>query len=99
MTLETLVGVMLKGIIYEDNIILENTDYLQIQEMGEKNINGIHIANFVKGKRKIDKDIWNDLFVPYIFNPDDFKQTIHSLLRIEILWLIVKSFHGLPIKL
>ena len=81
MTLETLVGVMLKGIIYEDNIILENTDYLQIQEMGEKNINGMHIANFVKGKRKIDKDIWNDLFVPYIFNPDDFKQTVHSFIE------------------
>lgn len=35
-----------------------------------------NVASFVNGKRKIEKDIWRDLFAPYMYNPENFKNAM-----------------------
>ncbi len=82
MTLETLAGVMFEGIIYNDDVVLKRQEYAQIQALGAKqNTKGSSIADYIKARRTVDKHIWNDLFVPYIDDPNDFKATTHSFIE------------------
>lgn len=82
MTLETLVKVMFEGIIYKDEITLNNQNYAIIQKINNKAKNPQKgIAEYIKGLRSIDKNIWNDLFVPYIDDQNAFKTAIHNFIE------------------
>ena len=77
MTLETLAKVIFDGKIYAEDIVLSRQDYKTIQEIGAKGKTlASNVADFVKGKRKIEKDIWQDLFTPYMYNPESFKKAM-----------------------
>lgn len=82
MTLETLLGVIFEGVIFKDNVILSRQDYAQVQEMGGKQkVTGSSIANYIKTRRAADKKIWDDLFVPYIDDPDSFETAAHAFIE------------------
>lgn len=82
MTLETLVKIMLEGVVYEEKVTLSKLDYDKIQKLGDKSkISGKHIAEYIKERREAYKNIWNDLFVPYIDDPSAFKTVIHSFIE------------------
>ena len=82
MTLETLVKVMFKGVIYKEEITLSRQDYAKIQELGGKSkVPGNRIAEYIKGRRIAYKNIWNDLFAPYIDDQSTFKTAIHNFIE------------------
>jgi len=82
MTLETLAGVIFEGAIFKDNVILSRQDYAKVQEMGAKQkVTGGSVADYIKARRTIDKKIWDDLFVPYIDDPDAFKTAAHAFIE------------------
>lgn len=82
MTLETLVKVMFEGIVYEEEITLSKQDYAKIQELGCKpKVPGNCIAEYIKGRRITYKNIWNDLFAPYIDDQNAFKTAIHNFIE------------------
>ncbi|MDD4593047.1 MAG: hypothetical protein PHG06_21900 [Parabacteroides sp.] len=82
MTLETLAGVIFEGTIFKDNVILNRQDYAKVQEMGSKQkVAGSSVADYIKARRTVDKKIWDDLFVPYIDNPDTFKAAAHAFIE------------------
>lgn len=81
MTLETLVNVMFSGIIYKDDVVLNRKEFLTVQEMGNKNIPGHNISEYIKKRRTEDTQIWEKLFVPYIDDPDTFKAAIHAFIE------------------
>ncbi len=82
MTLETLLGVIFEGVIFNDNVILSRQDYANVQDMGAKQkVTGSSVADYIKARRTVDKKIWNDLFVPYIDDPDDFKTAAHAFVE------------------
>ena len=81
MTLETLVGVMLEGKIYNDNVVLNKSQYAKVWEIAKKNGTGNSIAEFIKSKRTVEKNIWEDLFVPFIDEPEKFKEAAHNFIE------------------
>ncbi|WP_418747116.1 hypothetical protein [Frisingicoccus sp.] len=82
MTLETLVGVMFKGVTYRDDVILSRQDYTKVQAMGARQkTTGNNIAEYIKNLRTVDKRIWDDLFVPYIDDPSAFKTAVHNFIE------------------
>ncbi len=81
MTLETLVGVMFKGTVYKNEIVLNRQQYLEILEKAAKNVSGSSIADYIKAKRIVDKKVWDDLFVPFIDDPEGFQETAHALIE------------------
>lgn len=82
MTLETLVKVMFEGVIYKDEIILNRQDYTKIQELRDKAKNPANsIAGYIEGRRSKDKQIWDDLFAPYIDDPGSFKEAVHDFIE------------------
>lgn len=82
MTLETLVKVMFEGVIYKDEITLSRQDYIKIQELRDRAKTPANsIAEYIKGRRSMDKDIWNDLFAPYIDDQTAFKTAIHNFIE------------------
>lgn len=81
MTLETLVGVMFEGKIYNDNVVLNKSQYAKVWEIAKKNGTGNSIAEFIKSKRTVEKRIWDDLFVPYIDEQEKFKKAVHNFIE------------------
>lgn len=82
MTLETLIGVMFKGVTYRDNVILSRQDYEKVQAMGARQkTTGNNIAEYIKHLRTVDKRIWDNLFVPYIDDPSAFKAAAHNFIE------------------
>lgn len=81
MTLETLVGIMFKGVVYKEDVVLSHQDYIEIQKICTKAKDANHVANFLKARRSVDKNIWTDLFVPYISSPDDFKKAANAFIE------------------
>lgn len=81
MTLETLVGVMFEGKIYNDNVMLNKSQYAKVWEIAKKNGTGNSIAEFIKSKRTVEKRIWEDLFVPFIGEPEKFKEAAHNFIE------------------
>lgn len=90
MTLETLVEIIFEGKVYNDEIKLTREHYKKIQEMGIKASNPINISEYIKKRRELYKNIWEEMFVPYIDNPIDFKSSAQNLSVVEIMWLIAK---------
>lgn len=82
MTLETLVGAMLKDVIYRDNVILSRQDYEKVQMIGAKqNTTVSNIAEYIKKLRTVDKRIWDDLFSPYIDDLSAFETAVHNFIE------------------
>lgn len=82
MTLETLIGIMFKGVVYQDNIILNRQEYKNIQLMGTgKKATENNIAKYIKSLRTVDTQIWDNLFIPYIDDPDAFKIVAHDFIE------------------
>lgn len=82
MTLETLAGVIFEGAIFKDNVILSRQDYTKVQELGAKQkVTGGSVADYIKARRTLDKKIWDDLFVPYIDDPNAFKTAAHAFIE------------------
>lgn len=81
MTLETLVGILFDGIIYNAEVVLSREQYNKVLSMASKNIKGQSIADYIKAKRTVDKSIWNDLFVPFIADPEKFKDAAHKFIE------------------
>lgn len=78
MTLETLTGVIFEGIVYHNDVILNRNLYEEIQKKASKNVSGASIADLIKSRRTVDKRIWDDIFVPFIDDPDGFKDAAHN---------------------
>ena len=105
MTLETLASVMFEGVIYKDDVILSRKDYDDIQQLGAKDVHASALANYIKKRRSVETKIWDDLFVPLIESPDDFKlattafigdrnHVAHSkLLSWNAYQVMLKNFH------
>lgn len=81
MTLETLFGILVGGVIYNAEVVLSRDQYNQILSMASKNTNGQNIADYIKTKRTVEKSIWDDLFVPFIGEPDKFKDVAHKFIE------------------
>jgi len=82
MTLETLVGVIIKGVVYKEEVVLSRQDYTKILQMGAKQkTTGNSVADYIKNRRTIDRRIWEDLFVPYIDDPSSFKTAVHNFIE------------------
>lgn len=81
MTLETLVGVMFEGKVYKEDFVLGRKDYDTLQAMIAGKASHTNIANFIQKHRTVDKEIWNDLFVPFIDDPDAFKAAAHAFIE------------------
>lgn len=81
MTLETLVGVMFKGVTYKNEITINKSQYKEIWEKAAKNVSGNGIAEYIKSKRTVEKRIWDDLFIPFIEDPDGFQKAAHDFIE------------------
>lgn len=81
MTLETLMGIMFNGIVYKEDVVLSRKEYEKILGLCGKNVAGSNVAEYVKARRVKDKDIWKDLFVPYIDDPDRFQKAGHDFIE------------------
>lgn len=81
MTLETLVGIMFDGIVYEEDIVLGQQDYKKALEICKNAKSAANVANFIQNRRVEDKKIWEDLFVPFINDPDAFKGATHNFIE------------------
>ena len=81
MTLETLMGVIIDGKVYSDDVVLNKDQYEKILDIAQKSKTANCIAEFIKSKRTVKKTIWDDLFVPFIDEPDRFKQAIHNFIE------------------
>lgn len=81
MTLETLMGVIIDGKVYSDDVVLNKGQYERILEIAQKGKTANGIAEFIKSKRTVEKTIWDDLFAPFIDEPDKFKQAIHNFIE------------------
>ena len=81
MTLETLIGVIIEGKVYSDDVVLNKDQYEKVLDIAQKSKTANSIAEFIKSKRTVEKTIWDDLFVPFIDEPDKFKQAIHNFIE------------------
>lgn len=81
MTLETLMGVIIDGKVYSDDVVLNKSQYEKIWEIAQKGKTANGIVEFIKSKRTVKKTIWDDLFIPYIDEPEKFKQAVHNFIE------------------
>lgn len=72
MTLETLAKVITKGVVYKDDTVLKRQEYDKLLELCGKGVPVSNIGEILKKHRKIAVNIWDDLFVPYMEDPDGF---------------------------
>ena len=79
MTLETLMGVMINGKVYSDDIVLNKSQYEMVWEKAKKGKSATSIVELIKANRTVEKNIWDELFVPYIDEVEQFKQAVHNL--------------------
>lgn len=81
MTLETLFGVLFAGVTYNIEFVLNRDQYDKLFNMASKNVSGQNIADYIKSKRTVEKSIWSDLFVPFIDEPEKFKDATHKFIE------------------
>ena len=81
MTLETLFGVLFDGVTYNAEFVLNRDQYDKFFNMASKNVSGQNIAEYIKSKRTVEKSIWSDLFVPFIDEPEKFKDATHKFIE------------------
>ena len=81
MTLETLVGIMFEGVVYKNTVILNRQEYEQVIKLCDKVKSPRNIADFLRKQRSVEKNIWSDVFVPFISDPDAFKSAVYAFIE------------------
>lgn len=81
MTLETLVGIMFDGIVYKDDVVITRQEYEALQGICSNAKSASSVAEYVKARRTIEKNLWMDLFAPYIDAPEAFKSVTHNFIE------------------
>lgn len=80
MTLETLSEIMLKAVAYNENTVLTSMDISKLyQFLNKRNEDGA--KQFVQKKREIKVKIWDEIFVQYISNPEQFKKQLSQFIK------------------
>ena len=81
MTLETLIGIMFEGIVYKDEVVLSRQHYETLQTICNNAKSASNVADYVKARRTVEKNLWPDLFIPYIGDPEAFKSATHNFIE------------------
>lgn len=81
MTLETFMGVIIDGKVYNSDVILNKSQYEKVLEIAKKSKAADNVVEFIKSKRTGEKKIWNDLFAPFIDEPEKFEGAIHNFIE------------------
>lgn len=63
MTLETMMEIIKKGKIYDENIAISSADWNILNEKKNKSANAV--LGYIQKKRKVNVDIWKDIFEQY----------------------------------
>ena len=81
MTLETLVGIMFEGVVYTDTVILNRQEYDLVIGLCDGKKGEDNIAKFLRKQRAVEKNIWRDIFAPFISDLDVFKAAVHAFIE------------------
>lgn len=81
MTLETLVGIMFEGVVYKDDVVLSRQQYEALQGICSNAKSASSVAEYVKARRTVDKNLWTDLFIPFVDDPEAFKTATHNFIE------------------
>ena len=74
-TLETLFEILFDGKVYDEKLVLTNAELMKLKKIiGAKNSQ--NIENYILSKRKLEIEIWTDLFVQYFSDADAFKSSV-----------------------
>lgn len=80
MTLETLSKIMLKSAVYEENTALSSIDILKLYGfIGERNDEAV--KNYIENKRQKKIRIWEDIFIQYFLEPEEFKKQLTQFIK------------------
>lgn len=63
MTLETMMEIIKKGKIYDENVVISSADWNALNE--KKNKSADAVLGYIQDKRKVNVDIWKDIFEQY----------------------------------
>lgn len=78
MTMETMMEVILKANIYEDEIVLNQSDMAKLhQEIAVGAANPL--LELMRNRRKVKTDIWNDIFKQYFEDEESAKVILRIL--------------------
>ena len=81
MTLETLVEIIFDGVVYKDDVALTRQEYEILQGICSNAKSASSVAEYVKARRTVDKNLWSDLFVPFIVDPEAFKSAVNNFIE------------------
>jgi len=80
MTMETMMEVILKANIYEDEIVLNQSDMAKLhQEIAVGAANPL--LELMRNRRKVKTDIWNDIFKQYFEDEESAKSNIKDFIK------------------
>lgn len=80
MTMETMMEVILKANIYEDEIVLNQSDMAKLhQEIAGGAAN--QLLELIRNRRKVKIDIWKDIFKRYFADEDVAKSNITDFIK------------------
>lgn len=80
MTMETMVEVILKAKIYEDEIGLKPSDMVNLhQKIAEGASNSV--LELIRSRRKVKIDIWKDIFEQYFLDEEAAKKNITDFIK------------------
>ena len=65
----------------KDDVILSRQQYEALQGICSNAKSASSVAEYVRARRTIDKNLWTDLFVPFIADPEAFKSAIHNFIE------------------
>lgn len=63
MTLETMMEIIRKGKIYDENVTISSADWETLND--KKNKSADAVLGYIRDKRKVNVDIWKDIFEQY----------------------------------
>jgi len=63
MTLETMMEIIKKGKIYDESVTISSADWKALNE--KKNKSADAVLGYIQNKRKVNMDIWKDIFEQY----------------------------------
>ena len=80
MTLETLSEIMLKAMVYNENTVLTSTDLSKLYQFLKKG-NDDGAKEFIQKKREVKVRIWDEIFVKYFANPEQFQKQLSQFIK------------------
>lgn len=81
MTLETLTGIVFKGVVYKDTVTFNRQEYDEVVGLCKNAKSSANILGFLKKHRPVEKNIWCDIFAPFFPDPDAFKSAVHVFIE------------------